>query len=153
MPFVYKISSPSTDKVYIGSTKLLLSTRFKAHIANGDCSSKQIIDLDDAVIELIEEVNVDNMKQRERFYIELMREKCINQVIPLRTKKEWHIEHKKEQNERTKIWCEKNKDYMKEKDIIRSVVNECECGGRFSLKSKSKHSKTKKHLDYLGKIQ
>jgi hypothetical protein len=73
--------------IYIGATKLLLTRRFWLHKKNCDCSSKQIIDLGDAVIKLIEEVTVDMMKQRERFYIELIREKCVNQVIPLRTKK------------------------------------------------------------------
>jgi len=154
MPFIYKISSPHTDKVYIGSTTRDLRARFSQHkrYDNGT-TSKEIIAYGEAIIECLEEVDNDVMKERERFYIELMREKCVNQVIPLRTKKEWHLAHKKEENERTKKWCEQHKDYMKNIDVIRSVINKCECGGRFSLKSKSSHFKTKRHIKHLGKLK
>ena len=126
MPFVYKISSPSTDKVYIGSTTRSLNRRFSQHKGIGNNTrSKEIIALGDAVIECLEKVDADTMKERERYYIELMREKCVNHQTPLRTQKEWckdnekyvyeyhhnlYTENKQEINERNKLNYEKNKD-------------------------------------------
>ena len=100
MPFVYKITSPNTDKVYVGSTTRTLHTRFLQHKRKDNrTTSREIISLGDAIIECLEEVDVDAMKQRERYYIELMCEKCVNYKIPLRTRKEW---------------VEDNKDYVKD---------------------------------------
>jgi hypothetical protein len=79
MPFVYKITSPHTDKVYIGSTKQLLYYRFRQHSSdNNHTSSKKIFEYGDAYIECLEEVNKNLLIQREQFYIELYGDKCIN---------------------------------------------------------------------------
>ena len=141
MPFVYKITSPNTDKVYVGSTTRTLHTRFRQHLKKcNPTTSKEIIDFGDAVIECLEEVDIDIMKQRERYYIELMRDKCVNQVIPLRTLKEW--------------W-EDNKDYLyhHRRDYIAKLETiNCECGSSCKKNNHIQHSKTKKHLKYLGLI-
>jgi hypothetical protein len=126
MPFVYKITSPTTDKIYVGSTVRTLHKRFLQHKRDGNKTrSKQIIDFGDAVIELIEEANVETLKQRERFHIELNREKCVNYQTPTRTQKEWvddnkeyiseyhhnlYVENKEEIDKRNKLNYEKNKE-------------------------------------------
>jgi hypothetical protein len=186
MPFVYKISSPSTDKVYIGSTIRTLHLRFLQHKRDGNHTrSKEIITLGDAVIELIEEVTIHVLKQRERFHIESMKEKCVNYQIPLRTQKEWcednkdyvkeyhhtlYAENKEKIDAQRKLNYEKNKDKYLERQRQRwneniDIENEkrrmryanmeiitCECGSSYKKKVHIKHSKTKKHLDYLGKL-
>jgi hypothetical protein len=95
MPFIYKITSPHTDKMYIGSTRRDLHTRFLQHKRDGNHTrSREIICLGDAVIECLEEVDITLVKERERFHIELQREKCVNYQIPLRTQKDWRDENK-----------------------------------------------------------
>ena len=85
---IYKITSPQTDKVYIGSTKQTLNTRFSAHKCRLDCSSKSIIAFGDAEIELVETVEIDQRFIRERYWIEFYCNLCVNEIIPIRTKEE-----------------------------------------------------------------
>lgn len=52
-------------------------------------------------------------------------------------------EDKKEhQNIRFEIWSKNNREYINEKHI-------CECGGKYTTCSKSRHEKSKKHLAFL----
>jgi hypothetical protein len=93
---IYKIVSPNTDKIYIGSTKRTLLRRMQEHISEYDrkkycCTSKIILDAGNATIELIEVFNCNNRKelhQREGYYIKLYINICVNKVIPDRTKAE-----------------------------------------------------------------
>jgi len=168
MPFIYKISSPHTDKVYIGSTTRDLRVRFLQHKRNDNPThSKQIIAFGDAIIECLEEVDDDTMKERERFYIELMREKCVNYQIPSRTPTEWRQDNKEIILKKVKEWNENHrehrKEYMKnyipkkkynqnpETKLNRQTKYElCECGINVRYDNKHNHLKTKKHL---GKIK
>ena len=91
---VYKISSPSTDKIYIGSTKQSLKKRFTHHKYTNGCSSRMIINYGNAICELIEEYEYDEIKslrKRERYHIELNRDICVNITIPTRSIKEGKI--------------------------------------------------------------
>ena len=51
---IYKIISDQTDLIYIGSTTQQLSKRKQRHKSNKDCSSKEILQYEDARIILIE---------------------------------------------------------------------------------------------------
>ena len=52
---IYTIRSPNTDKYYIGSTCNTLTNRFMSHKSpSNKCESKEIIDLGEAYIELLE---------------------------------------------------------------------------------------------------
>jgi hypothetical protein len=65
---IYLISSPHTDKVYIGSTIQILKVRFAGHKCNAS-SSKIIIDCGDAEIILIRNFpcnDVDELEIEER---------------------------------------------------------------------------------------
>ena len=94
---IYKITSPNTDKVYIGATKNPLSRRFTEHKAKrNNCSSKIIIEAGDAKIELIEEFICDinwlyasdyewkcvalNFLKLEKSYIQRYGNSCVNIV-------------------------------------------------------------------------
>ena len=80
--YVYKITSPLTDKIYIGSTTTPLDKRLSEHKSKykgyltgkgNNVSSFQIIKLGECKIELIENVVFDDKKQlrnKERYYIE-----------------------------------------------------------------------------------
>jgi len=84
--FIYKITSPSTDKIYIGSTTKTLKRRFGAHLLRTDCYSREVVKHGDAVIELIEEVvfeNKDELRCRERYYYDLNKDLCVNRYKPI----------------------------------------------------------------------
>ena len=139
MPFVYKITSPHTDKVYVGSTIRTLHIRFLQHKRKGNrTTSREIISLGDAVIECLEEVDVDAMKQRERYHIELMREKCVNYQTPTRTHQEWvednkdklyhyhhalYVKNKEKIDERKALNYEKNREKYLERQRERWAEN------------------------------
>jgi hypothetical protein len=183
--FVYKITSPSTDKIYVGSTIVSLKKRFSAHKYKQNCSSKIIISLGDAVIECIEEVEFENKNElriRERHHIELNRDKCVNKIIPTRTRKEYKIDNADEIKEiekqyyidnidRIREYSIANADRKKEYDKQYNIVNvdkrkqylidnadrikakiNCECGGRYTLHNKLHHLKFKKHQNYIASI-
>ena len=132
---VYKISSPSTDKIYIGSTIQSLKNRFKQHERKyNNISSKQIIDYKNAIIESIEEIECNSLfdlRDRERYYIELNRNICVNLLIPNRTKKEYYDDNK-----------DRCKQYGNEKHT-------CECGGLYSNGNKSRHMNSLLHKSFL----
>jgi len=165
--FVYKITSPSTDKIYIGSTTKTLQTRLITHnseIKRGKgCMSKLILCFNNAVIECIEEVEFENEKDlriRERYHIELNRDKCVNQTIPTRTIKEYYIDNADKIKEKRKKYLIVNVDRYKETlkqyridnaDRINAKII-CECGGKHTYSTKSRHLKTKKHQNYIAGI-
>jgi hypothetical protein len=74
--------------------------------------------------------------------------------------KEYHNDNKEYQKEYHKEYYNDNKDKIKEydkeyrklnKDNIarnRKEKHECECGGKYTHENKSKHFKTKKHIQY-----
>ena len=76
---IYKIVDNTNDNVYIGSTKQrLLSKRISRHREDSNtCSSKMIIQNQDYFYEIVEVCNIDNIKEKERFYINNT-ENCIN---------------------------------------------------------------------------
>jgi len=85
---IYKLTSASTDIVYIGSTTLSINDRFIRHKAslrrfqnnNGDyCSAFELMQLPDVKIELIENVDFndrDFVRERENYHI--LRNDCVN---------------------------------------------------------------------------
>ena len=117
---IYSIRSYQTDKIYIGSTTQPLSKRFSCHKSyykqylNGKHSyitSFEILQFEDAYIELIEELSCENKEQLCKREGELIRlYNCVNKSIAGRTEKEWKIENK----EKIKEYREQNKDKMKE---------------------------------------
>jgi hypothetical protein len=158
--FIYKITSPSTDKIYVGSTTKTLGRRFSAHKYTQNkntqqCSSKIILSFGDAVIDCIEEVEFENKKQlriRERYHIELNRDKCVNIHLPNRTIKEYRLDtadkikqYRIDNADRIKQYTIDNADRLKEKF-------NCECGGKYVLISKTRHLKTQKHQNYIASI-
>tara|TARA_R110000868_G_scaffold24856_4_gene97479 strand:+ start:864 stop:1472 length:609 start_codon:yes stop_codon:yes gene_type:complete len=115
--FVYKITSPSTDKIYVGSTIKTLKRRFSTHKSDDISSSKIIMSLGNAVIELIEEVEFENKNElriRERYHIELNRDRCVNIRIPSRTHQEYTIDNADRKKERKKKYDIDNADKIKQ---------------------------------------
>ena len=110
---IYKISSPSNNLVYYGSTaQQYISTRLAAHLRSYKCylngkdnyvSSFKVIECEDYKIELVEECPCNNnqqLKARERFYIE--NNECVNKLIPGRTRQEYRQDNYDKESEYNK---------------------------------------------------
>jgi hypothetical protein len=124
---IYKIWSPQTELIYIGSTTQTLCQRFTDHKKQykiykegktNYTSSFKILEYEDAKIELIEEVNCENRIQLNRREGELIRQYkdiCVNICIAGRTKDEYYNENKEQIEEKKKIIYEENKEQINEK--------------------------------------
>ncbi len=129
---IYKLWSPQgeDDEIYIGSTIQLLHMR-KSHHKNKSslCQSKILFEkYDDVRIELIEEYPCNSkieLHKKEGEYIR--NNKCLNKIIPCRTKQEYYqdnkdkiIEYKKKNYEdnKEKILNNKKKYYENNKEKI-----------------------------------
>jgi hypothetical protein len=84
---IYKISSPQTTKVYVGSTVKTLNKRMTQHkhVSNGT-TSKEIVKYADAIIELLEEYPCETREQLIQKECEWIKRtgNCINQVVAVR---------------------------------------------------------------------
>jgi hypothetical protein len=88
---IYKIVSPSTNSVYVGSTKEKLCRRFSNHKRSyasylagerANMTSFDIIKLGDSKIELIKEVD-EASKDQEELNVQQATEHCVNKYNPM----------------------------------------------------------------------
>ena len=108
---IYKITSPHTDKIYIGSTTTSLKQRYHSHKTNYNCSSIDILKHNDATIELIEDYPCNSryeLEQRERYYQEQYKN-CIYKHKAGRTKED----AKQYMDKYNKIYQKENKTKLK----------------------------------------
>jgi len=166
---VYKIASEKCGLVYIGSTFSSLSVRLARHYSSmkrwlagkfNNCASHQILEYDDAKIELIEELEVadrNELRRHEGRYQQTM--ECVNKKIAGRTQQEYREENKEEIIAHKKKYYEENKEeiianvkkYREENKEEINAKHTCECGGKYTQHHKSSHMKTKKHQDYINR--
>ena len=124
--YIYKICNKNTDKIYIGSTVNEIEERlnehkrdYKKYLNNKKkyITSFEIINDQTCFVELIVEVHFDNKHQlhkRERMFIEMYKDICVNKIIPTRTRKEYDEDNKEKLKEYSKKYREDNKDKTKE---------------------------------------
>ena len=115
---IYKIWSPQTEQIYIGATVQSLSKRMAEHRKplSTTSSSKIIINLGDAKIELIEEFPCNNKMESDKKEGEYIRNlDCVNKQIAGRTGKEWREDNKNKLTINKKEDYEKNKSHNLEK--------------------------------------
>jgi hypothetical protein len=171
---IYKISSPQTDKFYIGSTTHKLNIRLQSHISQykrylekkyGYTTSYEVVKFNDAVIELIKDVKCENKKELHKIEGEFIKEyhdRILNKFVAGRTLKEWRNVNKEKISENAKEYYEDNKDIFKEKNKEyrknnkekikeqKKKLYDCLCGKtQIQWCSKSQHIKTKFHLDHI----
>ena len=134
---IYLISSPNTDKVYIGSTTQKLTRRFNTHKSVYNTSrSKIIIESGDAVITVIDNIedkDREELKIKEIEYIQFYKDICVNfhgtkNSYSKEYKRPCRLDGRKKKQQRIKNDC-------------------CICGGRYTNAKKQQHFKTKKHLE------
>jgi len=133
---IYKLVSNQTDDVYIGSTsQKLLSKRLVGHrrsykewLRLGDKSknmtSYEILKYGDCQIILFEDFPCENKYQleaRERYYIE--NNKCVNKVIPTRSKKEYIEQNRDKISNTHKLYYRKHAEQIKNYQKVYNVEN------------------------------
>jgi hypothetical protein len=143
---IYKLVCNVTRLCYIGSTTCTLNHRKSNHSRDftrfnkGKCNyvtSFDIIKGGYYKIELIEDfpcTSKAELLDRENYYINSI--DCVNKlnaVADVNYSKEYRI---------------KNKDSIKAK---KSEPYTCACGSTIWINSKSRHEKSKKHLEYISK--
>ena len=144
--YIYKLCSDQTNDIYIGSTKLILSTRFRNHKSDfkkkkNYMTSFELLKYDDVRIECIEIIEFNEISELKKKEGEYQRNlKCVKKKIEGTTKQE-----------QNKNYYEKNKEKVKE--IMKkwnSIGCTCECGTKVKNQGNlRKHRKTKKHLDLI----
>ena len=116
---IYKLWSPQgeEDEVYYGSTCNDLRYRKSQHKNKSHiCKSKILFEkYDDVRIELVEDYPCNNKQELNKKEGEFIKNnKCLNKVIPDRTKQEWYEDNKEKITKQTKEWIEKNKEKLTE---------------------------------------
>ena len=116
---IYKLWSPQgeDDEVYYGSTCNDLRYRKSQHKNKSHiCKSKILFEkYDDVRIELVEDYPCNNKQELNKKEGEFIKNnKCLNKVIPDRTKQEWYEDNKEKITKQTKEWIEKNKEKLTE---------------------------------------
>jgi len=106
-PKIYKIVDCENGNTYIGSTKQkYISKRLSRHREpTNTCSSKMIINNNNYIYELVEICDFDNVKERERYYINNT-PNCIN-IHKL------NGVNKERKNLRTKLYMRKKRALQK----------------------------------------
>ena len=169
---IYKITSPHTDKIYIGSTTRPLNQRMHQHEYefkknNYNCSSRLIFEYGKCKIVLVEDYPCNNKYELEKKESSYM--KSAN-VVNIR-KIAGFSKNKEQVRKASKIYRDKHKDIMKKyrhdnnekitknrkvfydnnkEKYLQKVI--CECGSVYCRSSKTKHIATKKHQKYLNSI-
>ncbi len=151
---IYKLICDKTDKIYIGSTVRNLNIRLSGHKNKTSlCFSKQLFELGEVKIELIENYPCNSRKElntRERYFIEKYKDIVVNKVIPTRTNNEYYKEYLK--NDEKKLQFKKNqKRYYDKSGLLRNEKTKilCDCGGKYVKRNKKFHQKTNKHKNYI----
>lgn len=156
---VYKLVSPSTNKIYIGSTVRPLKTRLDGHVRsyqkyntqNGNyVSSFEILKFGDYEIVEIEKIPCSTKKEltdAERRVMQDHKDICVNNHVPGRTLKQYKQQFltsiKDLQN--TRNWISENERCCQRE----SSKIKCYCSGEYYLVDKSIHKSSEEHVSWV----
>ena len=154
--YIYKLAcrDPAVTEIYVGSTCRVPDRRCKHRRrcnnakdkgynlnvyqyirANGGWDNFELL-----VVEQIDYTHKHELLLRERFHLEQLKA-TLNKVVPGRQRAEHYIDN------REAILAKQAERYINNKEKI-NAKHECSCGGKYTHKNMSKHSKTQKHRDY-----
>ena len=162
---IYKIAckDPNITDVYVGSTTNLSKRRYLHNSVCNNCDSKdynlivykfirehgnfdnwEVVKLEDYPCESYEELT-----RRERHWFEQL---CatLNKQVPSRTDREYKQDNRNKLQEYDRQYRKKNRETINEKH---NKQIDCECGGHYAVKNKTRHFKTKKHQNYLKTLE
>lgn len=177
----YKIVCNDSGLIYVGSTIQPIEKRLQAHECNYRLylenryhftTSFTIIEKNNYTIQLIECVECVDRKQRDSIeLLHILNENSVNRNHPGRDKKQYHqdnkekikercIQYRQDNKEKIKQYYNDNKEKLKEyqqqyRQDNKEKINEkftCPCGGKYTLKHKTTHMKSNKHLNYLATL-
>ncbi len=147
---IYRIVSSECDGVYVGSTTQQLNIRFSEHKSHyrrylagkrNYLTSFEVLKFVDAQIELIHEGLFNGKKDMEQFEGDTIRTtpNAVNKAIPgwTGTKQEYDKQYK-----------EANKEARHEHANTKCTCPIC--GGKYTLASKARHFRSKKHRDAVS---
>lgn len=131
---IYKLVNDENDDIYIGSTSQTLPKRLGNHKAKYKCylnnsnsyfiTSFNIIKYQSCKIILIEEFPCKSkieLEKRERHYIDTL--KCVNKIIPTRSKNEYRKIHREKMLQEKKMFYIKNKERYSQKAKETYMIN------------------------------
>ena len=166
---IYKIVSNQTDLIYIGSTTQSLSQRKAIHLSDkyNTCSSREILQYEDARIILIEKYSCNDneeLKQREQYFMDKFRAEGFKLVNKQRafgldlqrrknTIKEWSEKNKEKMNENHKKWREENKERDNQnhkKWCEENKERDNEIKRKWSQKNKEKLKEYRRDYDFFN---
>ena len=157
---IYQITNEDESIVYIGSTTETIERRWSKHKAiykrwlQGKAGGYSIFyhfkehGIEQFSISLISQHEIDDRKQLlefEQLTIDRTENVC-NTQIAYRSE-EQKLEKLEQKREYNREYNRSNRDAISAK---RSVKCDCECGGKYTLRDKAKHKKTKKHQNWLS---
>ena len=123
---IYKISTPKSEKVYVGSTVQALKIRFcnhkAGHKAGRTCASAELIELGECKIEALEVLyncTKRELEIKEQYYLELLKEKTVNKKNAYTSEDQ----RKKDKAENYKRWRDNNPERYKFHSKARSTKN------------------------------
>ena len=151
---IYRILSSESDGVYVGSTIEQLKTRFSKHkhsykrYLDGRgkfCTSYEIVKFTDAKIELVHEGLFDSKRDMEIFEGETIRTtpNAVNKRIAGRSREQYRHDNKETIAQTLRQYRADNLDALNARATTKCVCDVC--GGRYAIRHKSTHFKTKMH--------
>ena len=162
---IYKMIDNTTGLFYIGSSCMELRNRYYNHKTDSSKENRKSsklyanftrekFDSGDIRILLIEEVNVENKRELQKIeneYIqkELKNVLCINTRSSFLTPDNRLQQRIKSDKKYRDTHKEERKIYDASISEIRNEHFDCECGGKYSRKSKARHEKCQKHIKYI----
>ena len=147
---IYKLISPHTNKIYIGSTYKTLEQRYNNHrrhfslwknnneTKNNYVTSYDLFELNNVSIELLETYPCNTKHElhiRERYWIEQNIDIVVNKHIPTRTRSEYRIVKVEYYRDLSRRQCQ--------------TISSCSCGSHYSETHKQRHFKTLKHINSI----
>jgi hypothetical protein len=155
---VYRISSPDTDQIYVGSTRKELKTRLVKHKSDmkrwqkGQCnyiSSFEILNYDNADIDIIEEdefIDKQHMREREKYWIQKLN--CVNKIRPCKTREEHIADRRMYERKQYHENLEKSREKTRSSKAVKKPCPHCKkimCRGSIWTHIKNKHALTEEN--------
>ncbi|KAF1780170.1 GIY-YIG nuclease superfamily [Phytophthora cactorum] len=158
---IYKIVSTQSDHVYVGSTFNTVRDRFHCH--KGDYSKwlkgkHGEISIYPLFKQRNEVCDRPHLEAYESLWISKLA--CVNKANPFRIMKLYQKEYREANKDKIKKYREDNKEALNEKKRANYQANKisiseknrekvnCFCGGKVNRINKSRHLKTKKHINW-----
>ncbi len=162
---IYKVINDQTNDIYIGSTCQPLYKRMSSH---RNCASKhperKIYKLMNEIgnshfnVILIENFPTDSkdkLRAREQYHIDLHKPSlnAIGAVFNDAQHKLYQKNFDKQYRLDNKEWIkQRNAQYHADNYELLNKKHNCTCGGEYTHKHKTMHLKSRKHIDYLARL-